>query len=210
MFVFWKDIKNPNHDIFNMKSGGSVSWFVTYYLTGAFIGKYMFNYTGIKKYFFCFICLMLYLFVAYLYIIIHIYRTNIHIVKINLLKNILTRGKRDSTLEIIESLTLVLFCLQLNINKYLAKIICFIGPLVFDIYLIHNHPLVRKYIISHIFDFEPKYLKIYKIILLIMLKTIKIFAYCIIIAYTRNMLFNLLKLKKACIILENNIHKIIS
>ena len=55
IFVLWKDFKNSNQDIFNMNKGGSMMWLQTFYLTGAYIGKYRVNHSGYKKYFYCFL-----------------------------------------------------------------------------------------------------------------------------------------------------------
>ena len=46
--------------------------------------------------------------------------------------------------------------LNLNNNKYLAKIICFFGPLIFGVYLIHDNEIVRGSIIRTIYDNKPK------------------------------------------------------
>ena len=67
ILIFWKEYKNQNDDAFFMKGGGSILWFITLYLTGAFIGKYKTIYFGIKKYIFCFICLLIYSFIYYLF-----------------------------------------------------------------------------------------------------------------------------------------------
>ena len=158
IFVFWRDLKNSNRDIFNMKSGNSMIWFLTFYLTGVYIGKYRVDYYGIKKAFFCFVMLMLYLFVSYLYIQINIYQINLgdgFIQKqlLSILRKILTR-RFDSFLKITQSITSLLFCLQIQFHKIFTKFICFLGPLVFGIYLIHNHPLVIENILKNSFDRE--------------------------------------------------------
>ena len=72
IFDFWRDLKNQKQDIFNMRSGNSMIWFLTYYLTGAYIGKYKVNYSGINKYIFFFICIFIYFFSSYLYIKVNI------------------------------------------------------------------------------------------------------------------------------------------
>ena len=46
LLVFWRDLKNPNSDVFEFKNGFSLIWLLTFYLTGAYIGKY-----GIVQYF---------------------------------------------------------------------------------------------------------------------------------------------------------------
>ena len=60
IFVFWRFYKNPDQDMFLMNRGFSMVWFLSLYLTGAYIGKYRLNYSGIKKYLYCFICLFSY------------------------------------------------------------------------------------------------------------------------------------------------------
>lgn len=45
---------------------------------------------------------------------------------------------------ILQSISVLLFLTQIKYNKYLAKIITFIGPLTFGIYLIHEHPFNKS------------------------------------------------------------------
>ena len=67
VLILWKDYKNPSNDVFHMLSGNSPMWFLVFYLTGAYIGKYHINYVGIKKFIYCFINLILYIFASYIY-----------------------------------------------------------------------------------------------------------------------------------------------
>lgn len=211
IFIFWRDLMNQKHDIFNIGEGYTVIWLLIYYLTGAFIGKYPIKYCGIKKYFFCFICLFLYLFVAFLYINVHIYPSKIYFIKniLFFIKKLLTE-RMDSLLKITESITLCLFFLQISFNKYIAKVICFLGPMAFDIYLIHNHTVVRHNILRPIFYYEPKNIECYFLILLLLWKSLKIFVLCIIIAYIRSLLFYLMNIRKICINFEEIIFKMIN
>ena len=98
--------------------------------------------------------------------------------------------------------------MQINYNKYIAKIICFLGPLVFGIYLIHAHPLINDNVLKHIFDNEPKDLKLNLIIRFVLLKSVKIFFFGIFVDYFRNLLFNLLRLKKIFMFVEMKIYEI--
>ena len=43
----------------------------------------------------------------------------------------------DSTLKIIQDITACLFFMQIRYNTYISKVICFTGPLVFSVFLIH-------------------------------------------------------------------------
>ena len=56
IFVLWKDYKNMKPDIFHLNNGLSIIWFLIFYLTGAYIGKYRVDYSGFKKYRYCLIC----------------------------------------------------------------------------------------------------------------------------------------------------------
>jgi len=210
IFAFWKDFKNPKKDVFNMKSGSSTIWLLTFYLTGAYIGKYRVVYFGLKKYIFCFICFFIYLSSSYLYIKIKI--DNIFLGKGVFLKelncifsNILTT-RFDSFLKIVQSITVCLFFLQLNYNKYIHKTICFLGPLIFGIYLIHIHPIIWINIIKHIFDNESKELNLIPIIITVFRKSLKMFVFCILIDYIRFLIFKLLRIKELCIILDSVIN----
>jgi hypothetical protein len=52
VYVVFKDMINPNEDIYLMNEGKSVIWFIIYYLTGAYLGISKKEYNGIKKIFF--------------------------------------------------------------------------------------------------------------------------------------------------------------
>ena len=62
IFVFWRDLNNQKDDVFLMNKGYSTIWLLTLYLTGAYIGKYRTDYYGMKKYYYCFSCSLIYLF----------------------------------------------------------------------------------------------------------------------------------------------------
>ena len=66
-FIFWKGYKNPENDLFHLNDGKSVIWFLIFYLTGAYIGKYRVDYTWKKKLFY----------VVYVYLLLHLYLTYI-------------------------------------------------------------------------------------------------------------------------------------
>ena len=107
-----------------------------------------------------------------------------------------------------QSFSIILFLMQLKYNKYIAKIISFIGPLTFGVYLIHEHPLIRAYIIRALFNKDPINLPLKAVIKLIVFRTFIIFIICIIIDYFRNLLFRLLRIRKFCIFVINKITKI--
>ena len=134
IFVLWKDYKNKGPDIFHLNGGKSILWFLTFYLTGAYIGKYRVDYSGFKRYFYCLIIAAIFIITSYLYFKIHIRelyfliwnkRIEIPIIIVQMFSESL-----NSVLKIIQSITVCLFFMQIHYNKYIAKIICFFGPLM--------------------------------------------------------------------------------
>ena len=214
IFVFWRDFKNSTQDVFNMNDGNSMIWLLINYLTGAYIGKYRVDYSGLKKYIYCFICILIYIFSSYLYIKAHnnqLYLGKRYYQKelVNFIRRMLTK-RSDSFLTIAQSITASLFFLQIKYNKYIAKVICFIGPLCFGVYLVHTHPILVENLLRNIFNKDPEHLSLNSMVILILLKALKIYVFCIIIDYFRNFIFTLLRIRKFCVFLEENLKKLFS
>ena len=95
-------------------------------------------------------------------------------------------------------------------NEYLSKLITFIGPLTFGVYLIHINLIVMRNDLIKILNGESYYLKFNEVIQMFILKSIKIFVGCIIIDFFRHLLFTILKIRKICILVEKIFFKIIS
>jgi hypothetical protein len=104
----------------------------------------------------------------------------------------------------------MLFFSQIHYNKYIAKIICFFGPLVFGVYLIHIHPLSINNFLNHIFDKDPRNLCLISTMNLILMKSLKTFIICLIIDYFRHILFSILRFKRIFIFLETKMFKTLS
>ena len=206
ILVLWRDFKNPNQDIFYMNKGYAMIWLLTNYLTGAYIGKYRENYSGLKKYIYCLIFIFIYFFSSYLYIKVEdnsLYSGKIWIfTQISLFLRKMLTMRYNSFLKISQSISASLFFLQINYPKILTKIICFLGPLSFGIYLIHVHPLIYPNVLSHIFDKVQNSINFYATIIMILIKVLRIFVFCLIIDYFRNLFFSFLKIKKFCIFFE--------
>ena len=214
IFSFWKDYKTPGKDPFKMDRGYTIIWFLCLFLTGAYIGKYRTNYSGIKKFIYCFICLFIYGFVTFLYNKIINNELNFregYLRKkiIIILKNLLNINI-NSILKVAQSICIILFALQINFNKYLAKIISFCGPLNFGVYLIHIHTIVDDNIIRNIFEKYSNNLSLISTIILVLKKDIIIYVICICIEYMRYILFYIIRIRKICIILEKLIFKLFS
>jgi surface polysaccharide O-acyltransferase-like enzyme len=213
IFVFWHDIMNIKNDIFKTNKGFSLLWFLIFYIIGAYFGKYRIKFSKIKKFYFLLISFLIYILACNLYYSIYNYKIN----DLNLdfkqkivikLKNLLTENY-DSNLKVIQSISIILFLLQINYNKYLGKIISYIGTLTFGVYLIHDNNCIREDILNNLFNKENNNISLFSVYSLFMTKALLIFIICIIIDYLRNFLFNLIKIRNICIILNKKIFEIL-
>ena len=212
IFAFWRDYKNPNIDIFHLNAGNCVFWLLTFYITGAYIGKYRIDYSGIKKYIYCFTCLFLYLFCIFLF-----YKScnkelflgkGYYSQRIVIIISQLLNKRYDAILKIIQTISITLFFLQIKYNKYISKIITFFGKLAFGIYLIHVNEIIFLKRLPIIIKKMPNNLSFYSTIFFIANKSLIIFFICIAIDYIRNLIFNILRIRKICIFLEKMIFKL--
>ena len=214
LFAVWHCTQNPDNDIYNMNYGMSLIWIFTFYLTGAYIGKYKVEYHGFKKYIFCIICAFIFLYSNYLFFKVINNELNLgqgyfQSKLLTFLKNNFT-DRYDGLLKIITSITISLFFMQIHYNKYLAKFISCLGPLAFSIYIIHENHYVKENILSKTFKDEPDYLSLKSAMILVSLKGLKILLFCLIIDFFRNLLFKIFQIKRICIFLENSFKKLFS
>ena len=213
LFGFWRDLKNPNEDVFQMNGGSSLIWLFSFYFTGAYIGKYKVNYSGFKKYIFCFICIFIYLSTSYafykkfyeLYLGNGYYQRKI----VSLLNQFLT-DRFDGLFKITNSIVVTLFFMQIHYNKYIAKFISFFGSLAFSNYIIHGNPFVTNIILAHSFDKEPYNLSRNALLIKVSLYGLKILVTCLFIDVFRHLLFSFLRIRKICLFLENTMNIILS
>ena len=108
----------------------------------------------------------------------------------------------DCFIKLIQSLSIVLFLLQINYNNYSSKIITFIGPLTFGVYLIHMNRIFFHNIIRGNLQKIRSDLSLNSVIKLVLAKGFKIYVFCCFIEYLRNILFSFLRIRKICIFIE--------
>ena len=211
IYIIVKDIMNPKGDPFVMNKGRSSVWLLICFLIGAYFGKFKLNYHGFKKYVFLILYLNVFYFSTYFCYKIKLYP----IQKLNryyktllmtYLKQIFIQ-RISSVPMILQSNSILLFLTQIKYNKYLAKIITFIGPLTFGVYLIHEHSLIRGIFIRNLFLKDSNNLPLHSVVNLILLRALKIFIISACIDYLRYILFTLLKIRKICIFIEKIIFK---
>lgn len=171
-------------DIFNTVRGYSAIWLISLYLIGAFIKKYELHlkFTKLKMILIFAACVILELFSVILknYFIAKGYRD----IKISLLVY-------TSPTMLLSGIVLLIFFSQLKINK-LKKVISFLSPLCFSVYLIHEHYLVKNNFINDKFIYFLTFSSP-KILLSILITSIVIFSICIFIDYFREKLFKKIK-----------------
>lgn len=207
---------SPDKDIFKENNGNSVLWFLIFYITGAYFGKfkkYNENISSIKHFIYCLIYVLIFCFSTYLavkspYFIINS-ENECFIDKIKLFIKLLFVVGNSSIVQISQSICVISFLTSIKYNKYFERVITFIGPLVFGVYLIHCHPIILNNIFKK--HFENNYssdLPLYAVLKIIISKGLQTYIICIIIDYFRNLLFKIFQIRKLSILLEKLILKI--
>ena len=122
---------NFTYDTFRMADGRSVLWLLTFYLVGAYLGKYKIKYTGIKRIILCVICIFVYISSTLLCFNFTVdpslFQKFFKNPKIILLFSRLFVMRINSVPMILQAISITIFFTQIKYNKYIAKIISFIG-----------------------------------------------------------------------------------
>ena len=211
IFNIYSYIMLTKKDTFLTNNGFSVISLLIFYIAGAYIGKYKIKFFGIKKILLYLICIFLYIFSSLLTRKMIFY--NIGTVKglffpiIFILKRIFV-VELDSVPMILQAISIIFFLTNINYNEYIAKIINFLGPLTFGVYLIHENIIVINNITVKIFDNDPNNLPLKAIYKLLFFKCFKVYCICFFIEYLRNLLFTICRIKKICILIEKKIYEL--
>ena len=211
VYVILKDMINPKKDILLMNVGHSVIWLIIFYLTGTYFGKFRKEYNGIYKIIYIIICVFVFYFSTYFcfYFSNYLLNNSKGFLKIKVMKILkqLFILRINSLPMILQSISLTLLLTQIKYNKFFCKIITFLGPLTFGIYIIHMHQIFQKYILQKLFEKEQNNISVDKVIILILIRGLKILGMCFIIDYLRNGLFIFLRIRKLCISFEKIIYR---
>ena len=208
IFIFWKDYMT-NDDVFRTANGYSVLWLLIFYITGTYFGKYKININRfIFKVIACLVCILVFFGSTLLCFYLPYYKGKYNNSKIVIKLKQLFRHRINSLTMILQTISITLFLSQLKYNKFLGKIITFLGPLTFGVYLIHEHDYVRSNIIRKLFNKDSNALSLRKVIFLVLYRSFLIFIICSIIDYIRHLIFTLFRVRKICIYLEKIIKKI--
>jgi len=198
--------KRFNKDFFFFVNGFTYMWLIILYFYGSYFGRFEKEFIYKSKYLFYFINYLILIFFACLRSLIIIYKIVNH-----LNGNKMTVEYTSPSLVII-SICFINILSHLEIkNTFLTKNVTFFSPLTYGIYLIHNHKLVRNYIIKNNYLWLiKKNNNSFLLIIKEIFESFKIFFFCSIIDYIRLLLFKLFKIKQICNILEHLQKKILN
>lgn len=179
----------PSEMLLDKTGGYGIIWFICLYLIAAYIRLYITK-EKIMKY-------------KKMYIPIYILLGIITTIGVLILQYIFEMlNLRDLSLKLlyynmplvlIESICLFLFCNTIEIkNKFVQKVILFIAPLTFAVYIIHEQPVLSKLLYTNILYTEICYHNPYSIFIIIG-SVLAVFVICIGIEYIRTKLFELIK-----------------
>lgn len=191
------------NDIFRIQSGFEFSWLMVMYLVGGYFSKYP---VTIKK---PYKCIIAFLGIALLNFI---YK---YLIELATTKFFGAPSHGDlflsytSPVAVGEAVCLLLCFSNLKVNnKKLVKLISFITPAVFSVYIIHVHPIVFWRILKDAFICLTEYNLLVSFVLIIAI-SLAIFIGCIVLDYIRITIFKLLKIDKLCDKLVKNIKNLI-
>ena len=209
IFIIWRDFINIKSDPFKLRSGYSVLGLLIFYILGAYLGKYIIKGNKNKSIYYYLICFLIYICSSLLCYYFHSF-FNKEKVKTKIFINIgqLFTLRINSVAMILQVISLTLIFIQIKYNKIFAKIISYLGPLTYGVYLIHFNEYIKNYELVKIFDNYSEFTPLSTIVYIVYIRSIQIYIICIFTDYIRYKLFKILKIRQVCIFIENLINKL--
>ncbi len=193
IFSVWHDLV-PLSDPMGLSNGYSFVWFIFLYLLAGFIRLYGYTFKERKKFTYI---LTFFVAVAIMMVARYVMRfIGGKIAEIGSRELVGHFSRYCSILTVISSISIFMLFKTINIKgKFSSKIIGFIAPLTFGVYLIHDNSNIKGYIFNnliHTQNFPTS-------ILLFVYFTFAVFAVffaCCLIEFVRKILFNFLEKSK--------------
>ena len=189
------------NDVLRIQNGFEFSWLMVMYLVGGYFSKYP---VTVKKPYKCIIACFGFTLLNFIYK---------YLVELVTAKFFGAPSLGDlfvsytSPIAVGEAVCLLLCFSNLKLNnKKLIKLISFITPTIFSVYIIHVHPLVFWRIINGAFTWLTQYNWLVSFLLIIAI-ALAIFMGCTALDYIRILLFKTLKINMLCDKLGENITK---
>lgn len=176
-----------NNDVFTTQNGYSFPWFLVLYLTGGYIKKYVSRPKKGSSFLIAYFILCLF---QLLWIVgIDIFAIDIFLPYKNMFM------KYTSVLIFGEAICLFMYFRSVRNCRLtiLSKICGYISPLVFSVYLIHDHPLIRAAFMAESFTGVAQY-TLPLVFILVIAIALGIFLVCLLLDLLRHYLFKLLKI----------------
>lgn len=201
IFIIWSSFHTYN---FVQNLGYSPFTLLIFYIFGAYIGKYKFFFKreNNNRFLICLFCAAIFIIVSLSCYFINISKINIYIKNLFIIRV-------NSFPMLLQIFSIVTFVSQIKFCLFISKIITFIGPLTFDVYLIHENPFIRDNYMRNFFMKQSIDLSLQNLFVLIFKRATYIFTICIIFAFIRNIIFKLLKIRNICNKWESLTNKII-
>lgn len=176
-------------DRFYLNQGYSCLWLCYLYLIGAYISKHklFINVSAIKSLLVYFSCALI---------------TFCYTIFLPTLSNIIPLITYISPINVIASISLLVFFINLKISDEHSKIITTVSSVSFGVYLIHTHPVIFDHLFFNAFSFLAYKSPIF-LILGIVACALSIFITCAFVDYIRLWLFKILKIKQLLNIIFN-------
>jgi surface polysaccharide O-acyltransferase-like enzyme len=179
----------PQQDVFYMGDGYSVFWLTLMYLLGACIKKLnLVSHSKKKKYF-----------ILYFFCILITWSSKILVEKFPISGFTLDSSfliHYTSPFIVLAAMSLLLIFGSMNFSEFVKKMIMLISPLSFGIYLLHDHPLVRSYVMTDRFAFITNG-SVSKMLLFFFGIILAIFVVGCCVDAVRSKLFQLLHIRKS-------------
>ena len=185
-----------NRDFLHFNNGFTYMWLIILYFFGSYLGRIKNNNHNCNTIFTFFICFTLLNCIAFLRNVLIKYKIN----KYNNDDGMKVEYTSPSSLLICFCFFIMFSDININ-NRILQKIISFFAPLTYGIYLLHNHILVLNYIIKNKYYWLLEY-NLFKLIVIELFESLKIFLFCSIIDYLRLLLFKILKIRQLSIFIS--------
>ena len=193
-----------NSDVFLVNRGYAPWWMMVIYMVGGYIRKYD-VFGKVKKSRFLIVFFATVVVALALKLLVQSYVLN----KYGTLKYNTLFYKYTSLNICICAVSLFLFFRNLDLRSWCCRAVAFLAPMTFSVYLIHDHPLIRKYVIQAKLGFISR-LSTPLMLLTAVGVAVGIYLVCSLIDLLRLYLFKWLKVKPRLAKLEDRIKERIS
>lgn len=175
-------------DVFLLNHGYHVLWLMILYLLGAYLRKYKPFEEGKPG-------VWLLVYGAMVLLSWGVLLRNTHLSNQNPGGSYLNLVEFTSPTMVVAAVALLQFFSGIRIPKLAEKIIRFVSPLTFSVYLIHDNPVIRdEFMIDKFIDLA--FYPIHRMLLKLGFLCVVLFTMCITVDYLRSLVFKWLKLRK--------------